>query len=117
MRSNFSIEETMTTVFTSMVVAQWLNGIQAQKRYEPFFMNIKSSITINPYIWFGVGLGVILQITVIFYLQDLFSTVSLGQEALMMLFVSSISTFALLEMKKWVIYYTLMPIKKKLSLV
>ena len=47
-----------TIIFTCVVVAQWVNGIEAQKESEPFVINIRRSFTINPYVYLGVGVGV-----------------------------------------------------------
>src|SRR5690606_33670113 len=50
-----------TILFTCVVVAQWANGIQAQKETEPFFKNLWLSLTINPFIFLGIGVGITLQ--------------------------------------------------------
>lgn len=105
MLGKFPIGETITTVFTAMVVAQWINGIQAQKQTEPFFKNIKRSIFINPSIWLGVALGIILQSVVIFWLHDWFETTPIGVTHLVLIGYTSIAIFTLLEVKKWIYYY------------
>ncbi len=100
----FSIDVTTTTVFTSMVVAQWINGIQAQKQTEPFFKNIHRSIFINPSIWLGVAVGIILQSIVIFWLHDWFETVPIEPTQFYLIGVTAVCVFVLLESKKWVVY-------------
>lgn len=95
---------TSTTIFTSMVVAQWINGIQAQKQTEPFFKNIKRSIFINPSIWLGVAAGILLQSLVIFWLHDWFETVPLGANQFYLIASTAACVFILLESKKWAVY-------------
>ena len=68
----YTLPVVSTIIFTCVVVAQWANGIQAQKETEPFFKNITQSFTINPYIYLGIGIGVILQCVVIYVTPELF---------------------------------------------
>ena len=58
----YSYDIAITVTFTSVVVAQWANGIQSQKQKEPFLKNIKKSFSINPFIYLSVGIGILLQI-------------------------------------------------------
>lgn len=104
MLGRYPSEVTSTTIFTSMVVAQWVNGIQAQKQTEPFFQNIHKSIFINPSIWLGVAAGILLQSAVIFWLHDWFETVPLSLAHFQLILITAGCVFALLECKKWVIY-------------
>lgn len=104
MLGKFPIEVTTTTVFTSMVVSQWINGIQAQKQTEPFFKNIHWSIFINPSIWLGVTIGIILQSIVILWFHEWLETVSIGPTQLYLIGVVAVCIFVLLESKKWAIY-------------
>lgn len=104
MLPKFPTDVTTTTVFTSMVVAQWINGTHAQKRIEPFFKNIRRSIFINPSIWLGVIAGVILQGSVIFWLNPWFETVKIGTSEFFMIGITTICVFVLLESKKWIVY-------------
>ncbi len=104
MLPRFPIIETTTAVFTSMVVAQWVNGIQAQKQVEPFLMNIHRSIFINPSIWLGVAIGIILQSIVIFWLHDWFETAPLNMSHFILIGLTALSVFALLEIKKWIVW-------------
>ncbi len=104
MLGKFPIEVTTTTVFTSMVVAQWINGIQAQKQTEPFFKNIHTSIFINPSIWLGVAIGILLQSIVIFWLHDWFQTTPIGPTQYYLIGFTAACIFMLLESKKWVVY-------------
>lgn len=90
-----------TVLFTCVVVAQWANGIQAQKEKEPFFINIKKSFSINPYVYFAIGLGLILQCTAIYLFPTFFHVVpiefSLWKYPLGMFFTS----FLVVECRKW----------------
>lgn len=61
-----------TIIFTSVVTAQWANGIQAQKEEEPFFQNLFKSLTINPYIFPSVLLGLLLQAIPLYLAPGLF---------------------------------------------
>lgn len=61
-----------TIVFTAVVMAQWANGIQAQKESEPFFKDIKKSFNINPYIFIAIGFGLVLQFCAIYFLPNVF---------------------------------------------
>ncbi len=104
MAERFPADEATTTVFTSMVAAQWINGIQAQKQMEPFFKSIKRSLFINPSIWLGVTLGILLQSLVIFWLHDWFETVSLNSSHFTLIGITALCVFLLLEIKKWIVW-------------
>ncbi len=105
MLPRFSPGETTTTVFTSMVIAQWINGIHAQKNTEPFFKNIHRSIFINPSIWIGVLAGIMLQSIVIFWMNEWFETVRISISHFRLIGLTSVCIFSLLEIKKWIIFY------------
>lgn len=92
----------VTTVFTSLVAVQWVNGIQSQKESEPFLKNIKNSFMINPYIWLGVGIGIILQYVAVYHLNDFFHTVPLSFNELLLILYAVVLTFMILEIRKWV---------------
>ncbi|NGX55958.1 MAG: Calcium-transporting ATPase 1 [Candidatus Anoxychlamydiales bacterium] len=98
---NYSYDITLTVIFTSVAVMQWANGIQAQKEKEPFFKNIKKSFTINPYIFLGIGIGIILQFLAVYVLSSWFSSVkiklSLWIYPIIMFFVA----FIIVESRKW----------------
>ena len=74
---NYSYLTSLTITFNCVVVMQSANGIQAQKEKEPFFKNIKKSFTINPYIYIGIAIGLILQIFAIYLATDVFSSVKI----------------------------------------
>lgn len=102
MLGRFPIEVTTTTVFTSMVVSQWVNGIQSQKQREPFFKNIKKSFTINRYIWVGVLAGIVLQFLAIYVFSGWFGTVPLGITEYILIGITSTLIFLLIEARKWI---------------
>ncbi|ABR55241.1 ATPase, P-type (transporting), HAD superfamily, subfamily IC [Methanococcus vannielii SB] len=101
---NYPYMEIVTILFTSMVVSIWFNGIQAQKEHEPFFKNIKRSITINPYIWVGVLIGIVLQLLAIYVFSDLFKTVPLDILDFSYVLITSVLFFITLEVRKWAEY-------------
>lgn len=93
-----------TIIFTSAVVAQWANGIQAQKESEPFFKNIGRSFTINPFIFLGLGLGIILQSFVLYFVPELFHSVPLKIEYWKYPVWSFVIGFGVVEIRKWIEY-------------
>ncbi|NGX32176.1 MAG: Calcium-transporting ATPase 1 [Candidatus Anoxychlamydiales bacterium] len=99
---NYSHEVSLTIIFISVVVMQWANGIQAQKEKEPFFKNIKKSFYINPYIFIGVGVGLILQLFAIYMFEEVFSSIKIPLKLwgypLMMFFIA----FFIVEIRKWI---------------
>lgn len=105
LKNGYPYGETITTVFTSMVVSQWFNGIQAQKESEPFFKNIKRSLTINPYIWLGNSVGIVLQFMAIYVFSDLFHTVHLTIQNFVFVFIATILFFMAVELRKWIEYF------------
>ncbi len=98
----YSYEIAVTVVFTSVVFAQWTNGIQAQKEKQPFFKDIKKSLTINPYIFAGVGIGVVLQLSVLYLMPNLFNVVPLALEHWIYVLSMALFAFAVVEARKWV---------------
>lgn len=105
MLPKFPMAETTTTVFTSMVVAQWINGIQSQKIREPFLKNLRKSFTINPYIWLGIGIGVLLQGLVVNFFHSWFSTTPIGLTHFFLIAYVAVSIFMLIELKKWLLLF------------
>ncbi|OGN66903.1 MAG: cation transporter [Chlamydiae bacterium RIFCSPLOWO2_01_FULL_28_7] len=96
---------TLTITFTSVVLMQWANGIQAQKEKEPFFKNLKRSFSINPYIYLGIVLGLILQLLAVYILSDIFLTshmkINLWLYPISMFFIA----FFIMEIRKWIFYF------------
>ncbi|NGX34178.1 MAG: Calcium-transporting ATPase 1 [Candidatus Anoxychlamydiales bacterium] len=99
---NYSYAISLTITFTTVVVMQWANGIQAQKETEPFFKNIKKSFTINPYIFVGIGLGLILQLFAVYVFKEAFSTVKTPLKLWIYPFIMFLIAFFLVEIRKWI---------------
>lgn len=93
-----------TIIFTSVVVAQWANGIQAQKESEPFFKNIKRSFSINPWVYLGIALGLILQSLVIYLIPDIFHLVPMKLVHWVYPLTTFVITFFIVECRKWIEY-------------
>lgn len=94
----------LTASFSTLVVAQWINAILSQKESEPFFKNIKTSLTINPWIWVGIGAGICLQAIALYVLPQWFHVIPPTAEILGYILIASIGIFILAEGYKWVEY-------------
>jgi Ca2+-transporting ATPase len=99
---SYSYDVSVTITFTAVVMAQWFNGIQSQKQKEPFFKNIKKSFTINPYIYFSIGIGLILQVFAVYGANKLFHTTPIPLKYWKYPIFISILTFFVVELRKWV---------------
>ncbi|PIS03237.1 MAG: cation transporter [Chlamydiae bacterium CG10_big_fil_rev_8_21_14_0_10_42_34] len=108
----YSFEVVSTIIFTSVVVSQWANGVQAQKELEPFFKNIRSSFTINPLILVGFAVGVSLQCIAIYLLPRIFHTVPLTIEQWIFPAICFLIAFFAVELRKWASHW-LMVLKNK----
>jgi len=91
----------VSTVFTATIFAIWVNGLQSVKEHEPFLKNIKSSLSINPYLWIGILIGIGLQAIILLYASELFHAKLPDYEALQYIFAMGMSVFVLLEVRKW----------------
>ncbi|MDO9206997.1 MAG: cation-transporting P-type ATPase [Sulfuricurvum sp.] len=105
LNSGHSYEIALTVSFCIIVTSQWVNGILAQKEEEPFFYNIRSSLTINPAIWIGIGIGISLQIFALYVIPQWFHAVSPNGEMLATIGGATLTVFALLESYKWGEYW------------
>lgn len=101
MLNNYGKESAISMIFTVFVIATWINGLQAIKEHEPFLKNIKKSLNINPYIFYGIGIGMILQLFAIYALSDIFHTLPLDTKSLIIIGLFSLWVFGLLEIRKW----------------
>ncbi|MBS0651048.1 MAG: cation-transporting P-type ATPase [Verrucomicrobia bacterium] len=97
----FSYEETSTIIFTSLCTAQWANGIQAQKEKEPFFKNVSRSFLINPWIYCGAGVGMLMQLCAIYLLPELFKTIPMSLAQWKYPLFAFLGAFGLVELRKW----------------
>ncbi|MDI6875611.1 MAG: cation-transporting P-type ATPase [Methanomicrobiales archaeon] len=100
----FPYENAVAILFTAFVGFQWFNGIQAQKEREPFFMNVRRSLTINPLIFLGVLIGLVLQLIAIYLVPGWFNAVPLAPSQWAYVALLSVIAFALVELIKWVEY-------------
>ncbi|MDY0194669.1 MAG: cation-transporting P-type ATPase [Sulfurovaceae bacterium] len=101
MLNHYGKESAISTLFTVFVIATWINGLQSVKENEPFLKNIKKSLEINPYIFYGIGIGLLLQLFAIYVLSDIFHTLPLNSESLMIIGLFSLWVFGLIEIRKW----------------
>lgn len=78
-----------------------MNGLQSLKEHEPFLKNIRRSLQINPYIFYGIGIGLGLQLLAIYLLPDMFHTLPLDSTSLGMIVVLALWVFGMIELRKW----------------
>ncbi len=97
-------ETAVSTLFSAFVFATWMNGLQSIKEYEPFFKNIKKSLRINPYIFYGIFIGIVLHISAIYLFPEVFHTLPLDGTSMMMIGVLSVWVFGMIELRKWTEY-------------
>lgn len=105
MLEHYGEESAISTLFTAFVVATWINGLQAIKENEPFLKNIKKSIQINPYIFYGISVGIVLQLCAIYLLSDIFHTLPLNSDSLMIIGFMALWVFGMIEIRKWGEYF------------
>lgn len=105
MLKHYGEEIAISTLFTAFVVATWINGLQAIKENEPFLKNIKKSIQINPYIFYGISVGIVLQLCAIYLLSDIFHTLPLNSDSLMIIGFMALWVFGMIEIRKWGEYF------------
>ena len=91
----------VSTVFTAMIVAIWVNGLQSLKEHEPFLLHIGTSLTISPYLWLGITVGILLQGGVLFFAGEWFHAQLPDLEAAGYILVMALSVFCLIEARKW----------------
>jgi len=96
-----SYESALTVSFCIIVTSQWVNGILAQKEFEPFLMNIKESLTLNPAIWIGLGIGVLLQAAALYLVPQWFHSVTPTKDMLLAVAEATLIIFILIEGYKW----------------
>jgi P-type Ca2+ transporter type 2C len=97
----YHYDQAVTVSFCIIVISQWINGILAQKEHEPFLYNLKKSIIINPTIWIGVGIGVILQSSALYLFPSWLHVVPPNSTILAYIGGASAMVFVLIESYKW----------------
>lgn len=105
MIEHYGQESAISTLFTGLVIATWINGLQSLKEHEPFLKNIRRSLHINPYIFYGIGIGLLFQLMAIYLLPDVFHTQPLDADSLLMIGMLSLWVFGMIEMRKWGEYW------------
>jgi Ca2+-transporting ATPase len=105
LRSGHSYEVALTVSFCIIVTSQWVNSILAQKEEEPFFYNLRSSLTINPWIWVGISIGIILQIIALYAVPHWFHAIPPNKEMLTYIGGATATVFLLIEGYKWGEYW------------
>lgn len=96
----YPYETALSISFTSAVASQWAVGLQ-EVGERPFFMNPIEYIRLNPYIYMGISLGFILQLTAITFLPHYFHAVRLSLEELPYALVLPFAIFLGIELRKW----------------
>lgn len=94
-----------TIIFTCVVVAQWANGIQAQKESEPFFKNVLHSFSINPWIYLSICIGIILQCVPIYWVPELFHLVPMDLVYWIYPVGIFLAAFMIVEIRKWIEFF------------
>ncbi|MCX6074013.1 MAG: cation-transporting P-type ATPase [Campylobacterales bacterium] len=95
----------LSASFSTLVAAQWISAILSQKAHEPFFKNIRKSLTINPWIWVGIMVGAALQAVALYIIPEWFHVTPPTLEILGYIFLSSLVIFMLAEGYKWGEYW------------
>lgn len=101
---NYPYESILSATFTTVVAAQWITAILAQKESEPFLKNIRRSLTINPWLWVGISLGILLQSIALYLLPEWFHVVPPSGEILGYSGIALGTIFIFEEGYKWVEY-------------
>lgn len=104
LKTDYSYEEVITITFTIVVTAQWINAVLIQKESEPFLKNIRRSVTINPWLWGGISLGVVLQSVALFVIPQWFHVVSPNAQMMGYVGIAVGAIFMLEEGYKWMEY-------------
>ncbi|AAC06899.1 cation-translocating P-type ATPase [Aquifex aeolicus] len=99
--SVYSYEVAVTITFTSMVVNQWAVGIQTVRDY-PFFYKPWRNFQMNPYIFIGIFIGLILQLLAIYVFPNYFHAVPLSLEHWFYVILTTLSVFIFIEIRKLV---------------
>jgi len=102
LRGQFPPQLVSSIIFTSVVMAQWANGIQAQKESEPFFKNIRRSFSINPLIFAGVAGGIVLQMGAIYVFPKHLKAAPLDAAHWVYPITAFVFAFFLVEARKWI---------------
>ncbi len=103
----------VSTVFTAMVISIWVNGLQSLKEHEPFLKNIKMSLSINPYLWLGISIGIFLHTGALFFAGEWFHASLPDRESWIYILGMAVSVFFLIELRKWAEFLYRNHVRKK----
>jgi Ca2+-transporting ATPase len=103
--NGYLYEVALTVSFCIIVVSQWVNGVLAQKEGEPFLLNLRHSLTINPAIWIGLGIGIALQLIALYVVPHWFHAIPPTLEMLGYIGAATTAVFILIESYKWGEYW------------
>ncbi|MDP3266739.1 MAG: cation-transporting P-type ATPase [Sulfuricurvum sp.] len=101
LETGHTYEVALTVSFCIIVTSQWVNGILAQKEHEPFLRNVRSSLTINPWIWVGISVGIALQAIALYVAPHWFHAIPPDKEMLTYIGAATAVVFVLIESYKW----------------
>ncbi len=104
LKKGYAYEIPLTVSFCTIVTSQWVNAVLAQKSEEPFFLNIKKSFTINPYVWIGLALGILLQGSVLYFVPSWLHVITPTPWMLGYIMMATLLTFLLIESYQWAIW-------------
>ncbi len=99
----YPYQTTLTISFLSAVVSQWPVGIQ-EIGSKPFLLNPISYIKLNPYIYLGISVGLLLQLLAMSIFSDFFRVEQLNIEQLAYALIMPFVVFVALEVRKWLEY-------------
>ncbi len=98
---NSSVEHAVTMSFTTLIVSQWLNGIQSIKS-APFFYQPLQSFIVNPYMYLGIFIGFALQLLATYFFPQFLHVIPLSVNDWIIVISLALLFFLGLEVKKWV---------------
>jgi Ca2+-transporting ATPase len=99
----FSYETALAVTFSCVIFMQLANSIQAQKEFEPFFKNIKMSFSINPFIFIGVAIAIIIQVFVLSIAGKLLTLGSFPIELWLYPILLFFISLLWIELRKWLV--------------
>ncbi len=99
-----NINHAVAVTFTSLIVIQWVHGFQAVI-YLPFFKDIKKSLTVNPYMYIGISIGIFLQLLATYLFPNWLRTVPLTVSDWEIILGTSLLFFMIIEIKKWIEFF------------
>jgi len=91
----------VSIVFSAIIVSIWVNGLQSLKEHEPFLKNIQISLSINPYLWIGISVGVVLHGLILTFAGEWFHAKIPSLTELGYILLMGLSVFVAIELRKW----------------